>query len=123
MKFSEKLLYHQIHPAKLGTDISTSFVSLYLIWLHDIILGLIVGIIPSIIASAVIVRFANLEKYERSPFGRYIGKYMTGRIQALRGLGQIVGWFGAWYRLIAIVVIGYLMILLAWLRGKLVPTS
>ncbi len=61
----------------------------------------------------MIVRFVNLEKYQRSSFRRYVGKYMTGRIQALRGLGQIVGWFGAWYHLIWIVVLGYLTILLA----------
>jgi hypothetical protein len=32
MDFGEKVLYHQIHPAKLAADISASLVSTYLMW-------------------------------------------------------------------------------------------
>ena len=123
LDFSERSLYQQIHPAKLATDISTSLISLYLFWLRDIASGLIVGIVPSIVASVVIIRFVSLDKYKESSFGTYIGRYMTRNMQALRAIGQMVGWIGAWFQLIWIVATGYVVILLAWLRGKLFPES
>lgn len=123
MNLSEKSLYQQIHPAKLATDISTSLISLYLFWQHDIVSGLIVGILPSVVASVVIVRFVDLDRYRRSSYGAYVGKYMTRNMQALRAVGQIVAWIGAWFQLIWVVAIGYLVILSAWFRGKLFSGS
>jgi len=32
MDFTEKVLYHQIHPAKLTADVTSSFISTYLLW-------------------------------------------------------------------------------------------
>ena len=32
MDFNEKVLYHQIHPAKLAADVSGSLLSSYLMW-------------------------------------------------------------------------------------------
>ena len=32
MDLSEKVLYHQIHPAKLAADITGSIISTYLMW-------------------------------------------------------------------------------------------
>jgi len=121
MDIRERALYHQIHPVKLFTDVSTSFASLFLIWQHDLLVGLVVGILPSIVVSAVLIRCANLEKFRQSSFGRYVGKYMTSRMQAVRLLGQVVGWLGAWYHIVLAVVLGYVVILLGWMRGRLLP--
>jgi hypothetical protein len=121
MGIREKALHHQIHPVKLFTDVSTSFMSLFLIWQRNLVAGLLIGIIPSIVISLVVIRFANLEKIKQSSFGRYVGRYMTNKMQAMRLLGQVVGWFGAWYRIALLVVLGYLAILLGWTRGKLFP--
>ena len=118
---SEKVLYHQIHPAKLSTDIASSLLSTYLFWVHQPILGILGGFIPSIIASAVIIRYVNLDNYRTSPAGRYLAKYMTRRIEALRMAGQIVVWFGAWYHAAWIIVSGYLIVVLGWMRGKIAP--
>ena len=41
MTLQEKILYHQIHPFKLFTDISAEFVSLYLFWRHKLIAGIV----------------------------------------------------------------------------------
>jgi sorbitol-specific phosphotransferase system component IIC len=95
MDIREKALYHQIHPVKLFTDVSTSFVSLFLIWQHNQVAGLLIGIIPSIVISLLVIRFASLERIKQSPFGRYVARYMTNKMQAIRLLGQVVGWFGA----------------------------
>ncbi len=118
MNFQEKSLYHQIHPVKLATDISTSIISTLLFWNHDLLPGLAIGILPSIIVSALIIRYANLEYYRSTRFGQYLGN-MTGSMQALRLAGQIIAWLGAWYQSLLTVAAGFLVILPAWSRGKI----
>ena len=121
MNVREKALYHQIHPVKLFTDVTTSFLSLFLIWQRNLAAGLLIGIVPSAIISALVIRFANLRKMKQSSFGRYVGRYMTNNMQAVRLIGQVVGWFGAWYHIVLVIVLGYVAILLGWMKGKLFP--
>ena len=59
----EKVLYHQIHPVKLTVDIGLTPVALYFFWIHWLLLALVVSLVPSIVASALIVRFVDLTKY------------------------------------------------------------
>ena len=123
LDINEKALYHQIHPAKLATDIISAFVSLFLLWTHDLALGLVVGYVPSIIATILIISFADLEKYKQSAFGNYVKTYMNRTMQALRLAGDTLSKIAAWYNLALLIVASMLMILLAWLRGKLFPTK
>jgi hypothetical protein len=117
----EKELYHQIHPAKLATDIAVFPFSAYLIWMHQLILGVLGAFVPSIIASVVVVRYANLDKYVASPLGRYVGEYMTRTLEAVRLAGLVVSWAGAWYQIPGVIGLGILIVILAWLRGKIKP--
>src|ERR1700730_5093172 len=73
----EKTLYHQIHPLKLATDISAEIVSLYLFWKHRLLAGMLVLLVPPVIASTLIMQLANLETYRQSALGIYIREYMT----------------------------------------------
>lgn len=123
MDASAKALYHQIHPAKLATDIISAFISLFLLWMHDLVLGLIVGYVPSIIATVLIISFADLEKYKQSTFGKYVKTYMNRTTQAVRLAGDTLSKIAAWYNLVLLIIISMLMILIAWLRGKLFPTK
>jgi hypothetical protein len=113
----EKRLYHQIHPLKLGTDILAEVLSLVLFWRRKLIAGFVVGLLPSIIASVLIMRWANLEKYKQSAFGRYIYTYMTPSAVITRILGTVVTHLGAWYRKPALIPLGLLMVVLGWVRG------
>jgi hypothetical protein len=117
----EKTLYHQIHPAKLATDWVTAFIAAYLLWRHDLIPALLIGFVPSIIATVLVVRFADLERLKASSFGAYVGRYMTRAMEVVRSAGAIVFWLGAWFRKPEIMVAGILVILAAWARGKLWP--
>jgi hypothetical protein len=119
----EKRLYHQIHPLKLATDISAEIVSLYLFWKHKLLAGMLVFLVPPMIASALVMRLANLETYKQSAFGRYIHDYMTPSVVAIRILGTVITHVGAWYRKPALVPLGLMTVLLGWLQGKLLPTS
>lgn len=119
----EKRLYHQIHPLKLATDISAELVSLYLFWKRKLIAGLAAAFIPSIIASALIIALIDLEKYKQSPLGKYIHTYMTPGAVGMRILGTIISHVGAWYRKPALIPLGWLLVLLGWLRGRLWPNK
>ena len=77
MTLKEKILFHQVHPAKLATDIIAAIVSLYFFWQHDLIVGLVTHFIPPPIGSAAVMHFANLEPYKNSRLGSYLARYMT----------------------------------------------
>lgn len=123
VNFGEKEKYHEIHPVKLAVDVSTTFIGIYLYWVQDFIWGTIIGYLPSVIAIAVIIKYADLEKIKQSPLGRYFDKYMTNTMRLIRILGLVISSIGAWYNMWWLVVAGLLVILVAWLRGKILPTK
>jgi hypothetical protein len=115
----DKVLYHQIHPLKLLADGSAELVSLPLFWQHHLCLALISHFVPPVVASLALVRWADLEPYQRSAVGRYVARSMTPRMQALRFLGDLVMVVGAWRRQWSVILAGALLVLFGWLRGKL----
>jgi hypothetical protein len=113
----EKVLYHQIHPLKLLADGSAELVSLLWFWQHRFGPAIVAHFVPPVVASLALIRWADLEPYRRSAFGRYVGRWMTPRMQAVRFLGDLVMVVGAWRRRWPIIVAGALLVLLGWLRG------
>jgi hypothetical protein len=83
MTFSEKKLYHQIHPLKLLVDFSTGFFTTYLLWQHETVLFLIFFLAPSVIITIILMKFANLEKLKESALGHYVAKYMAPAIETV----------------------------------------
>lgn len=51
----EKVLYHQIHPLKLLTEISAEAISLYLFWKRKLVAGLLVLFLPPPVVSLLIM--------------------------------------------------------------------
>lgn len=117
----EKRLYHQIHPLKLFADSSAEVLSLYLFWKRKLMAGLIVLLLPPIIVSTLIIKWVDLEAYKQSAFGRYLLAHMTPAVVAMRLLGTIITHLGAWYRRRFLIPLGFVIVLLAWLRGILLP--
>ena len=117
MDFSEKVLYQQIHPAKLVADVSGSIVSTYLMWRRRFAWAMLAAFVPAILASALVMRYADLESRKHSRFGRYMRRYMNRRVEAWRFLGQVVIWVGAWYRVGKFVPIGWAIVVAAWASG------
>jgi uncharacterized membrane protein len=95
MTFQEKSLYHQIHPAKLLTDWSTGLIALYPFWHHNLTAALLIAFVPSIVASMVILRFADPETYKQSVFGMYVRQYMTCTVKAIPFVGYGIMAVGA----------------------------
>jgi hypothetical protein len=106
MDLGEKVLYHQIHPAKLATDIGASLVSTYLIWRRRFAWAMLAAFVPAVLASSLVIAYADLERRKRSPFGRYVRRYMNRRVESWRFFGQLVIWIGAWYRIGKLAPIG-----------------
>jgi len=118
MDLSEKVLYHQIHPAKLAADMSGSIISTYLMWHRRFGAAMLSAWVPAILGSAAVLRFADLEHLKQSRFGHYIRQFMTLRIEAWRFGGQIVMWVGAWYRQFWLIAVGVAMVIAAWMSGR-----
>ena len=118
MDFTEKVLYQQIHPAKLAADVTGSFLSTYLLWRHRFAPAMLTAFVPAILASVLVMRFADLERLKQSSFGRYIRQFMTRRIEAWRFAGQIVVWVGAWYHQFWLIAAGVAAVIAAWMSGR-----
>jgi hypothetical protein len=119
MTFEEKILYHQIHPLKLSVDIGTSLLTTYFAWQHNIVWFLVLFLIPSIVATMALIKFADLERLKTSSFGKYIEKYMTRLVEVIRFAGQIIMWVSAWFHLPILIAIGVSVIIAGWLNGLL----
>ena len=121
MALQEKALCHQIHPLKPFTEIGATPISLILFWQQQRLPGLLVSFVPSILVSAALIRWANLEWLKPAAFGRYIATYMARPMQALRLAGFFVLVVGAWLHIWQLIPLGVLLVILAWLRGLLFP--
>ncbi len=116
----ERILLHQVHPAKLVVDWGTGIVSAWLFWQHDIPAGLIVGFVPSIAISVYLILRTDLSPYRKSALGRYFLSPRTRPGDPARLLGLVVMWGGAYFNSIPAAVVGLAIILAAWCKGLLV---
>jgi hypothetical protein len=114
----ERYLVHQIHPAKLATDISVSAVSTLLFWQHRLVPGLVVFTVPAPIASALAMR-ADLSEYRDSAAGRYVLAHMPPSMQAVRALSAITMAVGGWRRRPGLILAGVVLVGLGWSHGLL----
>ena len=117
MTLKEKFLFHQVHPAKLATDIGAAIVSLYLLWQHQLVIGLLTHFIPPPIGSAAVIRFADLDSYKNTRLGAYLLRYMTPIAQAARLAGDLITVGAAWYQSFAGILFGLAVIAAAWSYG------
>ena len=118
MDFREKKLYHQIHPAKLATDIGVTPLALYFFWEHRVLPGLLVGFAPPLMVSLAMLKWTpDLEKLKRSALGRYIKKYMTPFIESIRLLTLVPMAYGASNHDFRFIVLALVILILAWCNG------
>jgi hypothetical protein len=110
----ERALFHQIHPLKLATDISGAFASTWLLWQHELLLGLVVGFAPSVVVTVAMLQWLDVTRLRDSVFGRYVAQHMTPLAQAVRSAGQIGIWIGAWMHVPWAIVVGIVVIILGW---------
>jgi uncharacterized membrane protein len=119
----EKYLYHQVYPPKLLVDFMAALLSLVALWQHRLVLGLVIMLLPPAIASFLTMRFVDLDPYKHSALGRYVARYMTHSMEAVRLAGMLIAAIGAWYRSPLVILLGAMVVLAAWLKGKLRPRT
>ncbi|MDP9274089.1 MAG: hypothetical protein M3O99_00675 [Chloroflexota bacterium] len=113
----ERVLYHQIHPAKLFADVATALVAIDLFWRHALAPGLIIALLPPVLVSAVLVREANLESYRSSPMGAYLRRFMPPWVQAVRLFGVALAFYASWHHVPAGIYGGLALVALCWANG------
>ena len=112
----ERYLLHQVHPAKLGTDIGAAIVSTALFWRHRLVPGLLFYLGPPVITSSIVMR-RDLAWVHDSPAGRYVLQSMPPSMQVVRALGAVVLAIGGWRRSPALVGAGVALAAVGWSRG------
>jgi len=117
MRRSEKMLYHQIHPAKLLTDVGSSLASAWLVWESRWLEAALVGLLPSVVVTAFLVGCVNLERWRKTRLGNYVEGHMPRSAVMQRILGQIIVWAGAGLHVLWLVPFGYFVVVLAWVNG------
>jgi len=97
MDFAERRLYHQIHPAKIATDLAADIAGTILLWHHRLAAGLTASFLPPVVASALLMR-TDLTPYQNSAAGAYLRLNMTPTLEAVRLGGFVLHAVGAWRR-------------------------
>src|SRR5215469_5662175 len=72
MTLQEKVLYHQIYPLKLGTDVAAQVIATVLFWDHLLLAAILVMFIPPIVASSLIIPTLDMTRIKNSAVGRYL---------------------------------------------------
>ena len=114
------MLVHQVHPAKLATDISASVVSGWLFWHHRLLSGLLVHYISPVLGSALVLRYADVDRLADTAAGKYVLRHMPAPMVALRLAGDTLIATGAWRRRPAYIWVGLALVPLGWFHGLLV---
>jgi hypothetical protein len=112
----DRYLLHQVHAAKLATDIAVGIVSTVLMWRHRVVSALLIAFVPAIAASALVLRL-DLSGLRDTQRGRYVLASMPPTAQAVRMLGQIFAWVAAYHRRPSGIVGGILITLSGWSFG------
>ena len=114
---SDRLLLHQVHPAKLGADITAAVLSTLLLWQHRLALGLGVRYALAALGSVAVLRWADVERLRITRRGRYVLAHMTPAAQVVRLAGDVVMTLGAWQRRPALILLGIAIVLAGWSQG------
>jgi hypothetical protein len=114
---SDEVLIHQVHPVKLGFDISASVISNVQLWRHRLGSGLLLRYLLPIAGSAVVLRFADLDRLRGTPRARYVLEHMPPASTGLRLGGDTVMAIGAWRRKPSWLLAGGLLVAAGWSHG------
>ncbi len=117
LTFRERVLYHQIHPAKLFADIATALVAIVLFWRHALAPGLIIALLPPLLVSAVLLQEGNLERYRSSPMGAYLRRFTPPWVQAVRLFGVALAFYASWHHVPAGIYGGLALVAVCWANG------
>jgi hypothetical protein len=114
MRFADKVLVHQVHPAKIGADTTASALSNVLLWTGRPRAALGVRVLLPAAGSLAVLTLADLEALAMSSRGRYVLAHMPPSAQAVRLAGDAVMALGAHRRSVALLMGGAAVIAVGW---------
>jgi hypothetical protein len=117
MQLADKVLVHQVHPAKISADITASVVSNVLLWKAKPKAAAAVRVLLPLAGSAAVLSLADLERLAHTRRGQYVLTQMPPTAQAVRLAGDALMGLGAHRRRPALLVAGAAVITAGWLHA------
>jgi hypothetical protein len=114
VQFADEMLVHQVHPAKIGADVTASALSNFLFWKGQPKAALVVRVVLPVAGSLAVMRLADLETLAKSRRGQYVLAHMPGSAQAVRLAGDVLMGLGAHRRSRALLAGGAAVIAIGW---------
>jgi hypothetical protein len=117
MRMAEGALLHQVHPAKIGADVTASIISNVLLWRERPVTALAVRYVLPVAGSAAVLGMADLDALARTRRGRYVLAHMPPAALAARLAGDALMGFGAYRRSPTLFAAGAAVVMLGWSHG------
>ena len=114
MQPADKLLVHQVHPAKIGADVTASVVSNALLWRGRPKAALAVRVALPAAGSLAVLTLADLDALARTAPGRYMLVHMPPSAQAVRLAGDALMARGARRHSFALLLAGAAVVAVGW---------
>ena len=116
MQLADKMLLHQVHPAKIAADVTASVISNFLLWKARPKAALAVRVLLPVTTSLAVLGLADLEALAATARGRYILAHMPPSAQALRLVGDSVMAAGARRHKFTLMLAGAAVIAAGWMH-------
>ncbi len=117
MRLADGAVIHQVHPAKIGADVTASVVSNLLLWQERPAAAVAVRVVVPIAGSAAVLSLADLDGLSRTRRGRYVLVHMPPSAQAVRLAGDALMGLGAYRRNGLLLIAGAMVIGAGWSHG------
>lgn len=117
LTLGERLLYHQIHPVKVYSDIATAVIAIDLFWHQQLGPALVIAVAVPIMVSAALIGEADLERLRRSAMGAYLRRFMPAWLHAVRAFGVALAFYAAWHHVPAGIIAGIALAAACWANG------
>jgi hypothetical protein len=114
MRMADKAVVHQVHPAKIGADITASVISNALLWKGRPKAAITVRVLLPVAGSLAVLSLADLDPLASTRSGQYVLAHMPPAAQAARLAGDALMGLGAHRRSAALLIVGAIVIAAGW---------
>jgi hypothetical protein len=108
------VLVHQVHPVKIGADITASVVSDVLLWKHKPRTAVAVRVLLPAAGTAAVLGLADLGALARTRRGQYVMDHLPPSAQAVRLAGDAVMGLGAHRHSRPLLLLGATLVAAGW---------
>jgi hypothetical protein len=111
---ADRMLVHQVHPAKIGADVTASVVSNLLLWKARPKAAIAVRVLLPLAGSAAVIGLADLDALASTRRGRYVLAHMPPSAQAVRLAGDALMALGAYRHRAVLLFAGAAVVAAGW---------